>query len=143
MRKSRRLEENMNRKNLKKAEKRNKELSPTKMGESDLDLGDLTRDVLVLLLSKRHSWIPLNKILEYFDEDIELKVLTIVFVFEGLGMIKIFDNRRVVFLGVQGAIQQFIAFVLNKVESWKIKIGAKQEKEKTIQKSEVLRWVGK
>lgn len=139
MRKSRRLEENMNRKNLKKAEKRNQELSPTKIGDLDHDLGDLTKDVLVYLLSKRHTWISLNKILEYFDQDIELKVLTIVFVFEGLGMIKIFDNRRVVFLGVQGAIQQFIAFVLGKVENWKLKVSSKQEKDKPIQKSEVLK----
>ena len=138
MRKSRRIEENMNRKNMIKAEKLKNELSPSDTSNSGKNLMDLTKDVLVYLLIKRQKWMTIKEVIEYFSYS-QLKVLTILFVFEGLGMIKILDNRRIVFLGVQGAIQQFIAFVLGKVEDWKVRLSLKLEKEKSLQKTDMLK----
>ena len=138
MRKSRRLEESINRKNQIKAELMKKESNLSENGESDRDLNETTKDILIYLLNHRKKWISLDKILESFKKS-ELKVLTIIFVFDGLGMIKILDNRRVLFLGVQGSIQQFISFVLERVENWKIKTEKKIEKDKAAQKTEMLK----
>lgn len=138
MRKSRRLEENLYRKNQIKAEREKQEANPLKTGALGQDLTDLTRDVLVFLLKRRNTWMSLETLVESF-QDSEIKVLTIIFVFEGFGMVKILDHRRVVFLGVQGSIQQFIAFVLQKVEDWRVKLEANKEKDKNLQKTEMLK----
>jgi uncharacterized membrane protein len=99
---------------------------------------EITKDILIYLLNQRHRWITIKKVIESFNNN-ELKVLTVIFVFEGLGMIKILDNRRIVFLGVQGSIQQFTSFVLGKVEDWRIRVEKKVDKDKTSQKIEMLK----
>jgi hypothetical protein len=138
MRKSRRLEENMNRKNQIKADRQKQETCMRGNGTFGPDLADLTKDILILLLAQRQKWMTIQKVVQHFPQS-EVKVLTILFVFEGLGMLKILDNRRIVFLGVQGAIQQFLAFVLEKVEEWKRKLEKNEGKDKNLQKIEMLK----
>lgn len=111
MRRSERLKQKVPSQNSQQEEKEDEEWSKR-------DLENLTREMILLMLSQRNKWVSVAKIAESFSRMSDL-ALQVIYVFEGLGLIDLIGRRWVVFLGTKGSIQKLVEFIFRKIETTK------------------------